>query len=286
MALKAIYDKQEDIPEAHRELFTERNGKWELTEVEGVKTSADVDRVTTSLTKERDEHKKTKEKLSKFGDSDPEKTHGLVTENEELKAKLEAAEAAAGDNKPDEDTINKLVDAKVATVARPLEREIEKLKADNLTQSDTITGHELKDTNRTITDSVRSAATGSKIHSTAMEDALMLAERVFEVAEDGTVLTKDNVGVTPGIDPVVWFTEMQDKRAHWWPTATGGGAGGGSGPGAGGAADNPFGPKAWNLTEQGAMVRTDPERADRMAKSAGTTVGGPRPAEAAKAPAA
>lgn len=278
MALKAIYDKQDDIPEAHRDLFTEKDGKWELTGIDGIKTSADTDRLQTSLQKEREAHKDTKAKLTAFGELDPDKTQALATENEELKAKLEAAEAAAGDGKIDEAAIEKLVDAKVATVARPLEREIEKLKKTNTEQTDTITGHQLKDTNRTITDAVRSAAGDSKLVTSAMEDALMLSERVFEVAEDGSVLTRDNVGVTPGIDPAVWFTEMQDKRPHWWPTSQGGGAGGGGG-GGGPAGDNPFSFKGWNLTAQGAAVRTDPTKADRLAVSAGTTVGGRKPAD-------
>lgn len=104
----------------------------------------------------------------------------------------------------------------------------------------------------------------------------MLAERVFEVDDEGNVTTKDGVGVTPGIAADVWLTEMQDKRPHWWPQSQGGGAGGSGGGGAGGK--NPFSAEGWNLTEQGRLVRENPEKADQMAKAAGTTVGGGRPA--------
>lgn len=278
MVLKAVHEKQEDIPEQFRELYTEKNGKWELTGIEGVKTPADIDRLTVSLTKERDEHKKTKDKLGKFGELDPEKAQKDADQIAELTTKLEAAEAAAGDGKVDEAQIEKLVEARVATIVKPIQRDLDKANKLVTEQGDSITAHELKDTNRAITDSVRSAAVESKIVPGALDDALMLAERVFEVGEDGGILTKDNVGVTPGIDPTVWFTEMQDKRAHWWPTSQGGGAGG-SGPGGGGGlADNPFSHKGWNMTKQGEAVRTDPEKAGRLAASAGTTVGGPKPA--------
>ncbi len=276
MALKAIYDKEDEIPDEFRSLYTEKNGKWEVTGIEGIKTTADTDRLQVSLNKERDDHKKTKEKLGKFGELDPDKSQALVTENEELRANLETAEAAAGDGKPDEAAIDKLVEARVATVARPLERQIAALEKTNGEQAGTITAHELKDTNRTISDAVREAGVSSKIIPTAMDDALMLGERMFEVTESGEVLTRDGVGVTPGIDPVVWLSEMQDKRAHWWPASNGGGAGGGGG-GGGTGSDNPFTSKSWNMTKQGQMLRTNPEQAERMAKSAGTTVGGPKP---------
>ena len=277
MALKAIYDKQEDIPEAYRDLYTERDDKWELTGIEGIKTTADTERLQTSLTKERTEHKATKAKLDKFGELDPEQVQRDADEIGELKTALETAEAAAGDNKPDEAQIEKLVEARVATVVKPIQRDLDKALALSQEQGDTITAHQLKDTNRSIGDAVRTAATDAKLIPSALDDALMLAERVFEIDEHGTILTRDNVGVTPGIDPMVWFTEMQDKRAHWWPSSTGGGANGGGG-GGGGGGDNPFKHEGWNMTKQGEILRSDPDRASRLAISAGTTVGGPKPA--------
>lgn len=281
MALEALYENENDIPEAHRELFSEKSGKWELTGVTGIKTTADTDRLSTSLTKEREDHKTTKARLTAFGEMDPEQAQRNADEVAELQAKLETAEAAVGENKPDEAVIDKLVEARVATVVKPIQRDLDKLTKLSGDQADTILAHELKDTNRTISDSVRTAAGEAKIISSAMEDALMLAERVFEVTEDGAVLTRDNVGVTPGIDPTVWFTEMQEKRQHWWPNSQGGGAGGGGG-GGGFGGDNPFTYKGWNMTAQGKVVREDPERAQRMAKSAGTVIGGPKPAAPSK----
>jgi len=75
----------------------------------------------------------------------------------------------------------------------------------------------------------------------------------------------------------VFLTEMQDKRPHWWPKSVGGGAGG-SGNGFGGAA-NPWTAENWNMTQQGAYVKENGmDKATQMAKAAGTTVGGMKPA--------
>lgn len=281
MVLKAIYDKKEDIPEQYLELFTEKDGKWELTGIEGIKTTADTERLSTSLTKERTDHKETKAKLGAFGELDPADAQTNADKIGELETKLETAEAAAGDGKPDEEQVEKLVEARVATQVKPLQREVDKLTKTVGEQADAITAFELTNTTRTVSDAVRKAAVDAKVINAAMEDALMLGEKVFEIVEGGEVLTRDNVGVTPGIDPKVWLTEMQEKRPHWWPVSQGGGAGGDGGAGnlLGGKGDNPFSFKHWNLTLQGTAVKANPEAAARLAVSAGTTVGGPKPTD-------
>src|SRR5271166_3561304 len=86
--LKTIYDTQDEIPEPHRELYVERNGKFELTGIEGVKTQADIDRTTKALEAERVEHKKAKEKLSKWGDLDPDTIPAQLEELEVAKSKI------------------------------------------------------------------------------------------------------------------------------------------------------------------------------------------------------
>ncbi|MCK5612910.1 hypothetical protein KAR91_64145 [Candidatus Pacearchaeota archaeon] len=273
MALLAVYNTQEEIPEQYVDLFTERDGKWELTEVTGMKTQADVDRLNTSLVKERADHKATKEKLAPFSELDPEQMAKDADELAEARIRLEQGEGGI-----DEEKMEALVTARVATQTAPLKRDLDKLTEERdglVTENGEF---KTKETNRLISDSVREAAIGIKVIDTAMDDVLMLGERVFEIQEDGTVLTKDGVGVTPGIAPDIWLSEMQDKRPHWWPAAQGGGANGGGG--GGGFADNPFSAEHWNMTKQGAAQREDPAKAERMAKSAGTTIGGPRPVAA------
>jgi hypothetical protein len=109
-----------------------------------------------------------------------------------------------------------------------------------------------------------------------MDDAILLADQVFEVTSTGAILTKENAyGVAPGLSPEVFFQEQQAKRAHWWPAAVGGDANG-SGGNKGGTV-NPWASESWNITEQGRYVTANGmDKAQQMAKLAGTTVGGPK----------
>lgn len=263
MGLKAIYDTIDEIPEVHRELYTERNGKFELTGIEGVKTQADVDRLTTGLTKERDAHKATKALVDQYAALGPiEELHSKLDRIAELEA------AAAG--KLDDEAINKLVEGRLRTKLSPIERELGNTKAKLQQSEEKIAQYEARERQRTIHDSLRAAALKSKVNEHALEDVLLLAERVFELDDSGNVVVKDSVGFTPGISPEVWLTEIQPKRPHWWPPSQGGGGKGGNGGGGGGS--NPWAKDTWNLTEQGRLFRENPERARALAKQAGRTI--------------
>lgn len=277
MALNISYDKQDEIPEAYRDLFTERDGKWELTGITGMKTQADIDRMQTAITKERDDHKETKGKLKVFVDAkvDLEQHTKDQAELVELRAKIEAGAGSDFDQTKFDEAVERLATSKAATATAPLQTSLDTMT----TERDGLTSEnqefKTKETNRTISDAVRSAATEIKIIDTAVDDVLLLGERIFEVGEDGAVLTRDNVGATPGIAPSIWLAEMQEKRPHWWPVAKGGGAAG-SGAG-GGFTDNPWSNDHWNMTKQGAAVREDRPKAERMATAAGTSIGGLKP---------
>ena len=268
MALKAVVEKIDDVEEAFRPLYTERNGKFEITGIEGMKTQGDVDRIQASLVKERNDHKLTKDKFTVFADLDLADVQAKLDKYPELEA------AAAG--KLDEKQLDSLVEGRIKTRLAPLERELGTARKTLAEKDEVITKFTVKDKQRKITRAVSEAAKKAGLQDTAIEDATLLAERVFELGEDGSVTAKDGVGCTPGIDPTVWFTEMQPKRPHWWGSSQGGGAGGNRGQQGGGS--NPWAHDTWNMTEQGKMVRENPTRADQLAKSAGTTVGGRKPA--------
>ena len=268
MTLKALVDSLDGIDTHFHELYTQKGDKYELTGVEGFRTQADVDRLNQALVKERNDHKETKGKFAPFAAFDPADVQAKLDRFEELEL------AAAG--KLDENKINSIVESRLKQKISPIERERD-LYRSQVAEKDGLLGQfQAERTQRSIFDKVREAATGAKILPEALEDALVLAERVFEVAEDGRVVTKDNVGVTPGIDASVWFTELQTKKPHWWGPSAGGGARGNGTPGAGG--NNPFTAEHWNMTEQGKILTSNPARAEQLAKSAGTTVGGPKPA--------
>lgn len=263
MSIKAVYATKEEIPEKFQELFEESGGTYRLIKIEGIKTDADVNRVQVSLTKERTEHTATKNQLSTLlGGRKFEEVQADLDRLPELE---EASKGAINQEK-----IDALVNAKIATKLAPVERERDLLKTQLTESGQKIATYENQNKQRVIHDSVRKACVDSKVLSTAQEDVLLLAERMFEINEDGSVTAKDGVGVTPGVKPEVWLTEMQAKRPHWWPASSGGG-GKGSGSGTG-FANNPFAKDSFNLTQQGTLMKTNPVLAKQMAQAAGVKI--------------
>ena len=266
--LATVMDSLDDVPDVVQALYTEKDGKFELTGIRGIKTEGDTNRLQESLRKEKEDHRKTKETLRLFDGLDAQEVHAKLDRYDELEA--------AAEGKLDEDKINELVEKRIKGKIAPLERENRQLKEHNESLTGEIEAFQTKDRTRKISDTVRQAASGQKVLDSAMDDVLLLGERVFEIGDDGKVVTKDGVGVTPGLGATEWLQEIQGKKPHWWPTSQGGGGGGGGG--GTGFADNPWTNENWNMTEQGRIVRENRERADRMAKAAGTKVGGQRPA--------
>ena len=265
MKLKAIYDKKEEIPAAYVDLYEERDGKWHLTQIEGMSTAADVSRLQTALNKEKNEHKETKVKLADATKILPEgKTFEDIQTQLDRIPELE--EAAKG--KIDETKMNDLVETRIKSRMAPVQRELDQAKtklAASETENNSLKGEKKV---RTIHDAVRAELVKNKVQDTAQDDALMYAERHFDIDDSGNVTTRDGVGVTPGLKVADWLSEMQPKKPHWWPPSSGGGGKGGQGGGAFG--DNPWAKDSWNMTKQGQIERTQGiEMADRMARAAG-----------------
>ena len=277
MALQAVHDTLDQIPEAFQELYTEKAGKYELTGIIGIKTQADIDRLQTSLTKERALHKTTKDKLAVWSDLEHESTMQQLDRIPEL----EAASKGNLDDAQIEEIVNRRVEGTITSRVSPLERQVTALKNERDEATSLSVALQAEKSTRSIHDNVRSELVKLKVIQEAHEDALMLADRVFEIREDdGAIVTRDQIGVTPGVTADIWLSEMQEKRPHWWPASQGGGARGGNNARVGGFANNPFSREHWNMTRQGSVVRTQGiEKATQMAKAAGTTVGGQMPAD-------
>lgn len=275
MAIKAVVDNLEGIDERYHDLYTEKNGKFELTGIEGMKTEADVTRLSSALEKERNDHKGTKKKFEVFADRKPE----------EILADLDSIPAlkAAAEGKLDDAKINDLVEKRIGAKLGPVERKLKEASQQLAERDEVISGFQIKERRRTIHDAVRDAFGKEKgIQTSALDDALMNAESMFEINDEGKPVTKDNVGVTPGVDAIVWLKDMQQKRPHWWGPTGGGGASGNNGGGGAGSGNNPFSHEHWNMGEQGKMILGNRSRAEMLAKAAGTTIGGGRPKPKAK----
>lgn len=275
MKLKLSYNSQEDIPNGYEALYTEKDGKWVLTGIEGMKTQEDITRLSESLRKEREDHKKVKDVLAKLGgpDLDADALVEKLDEYEELKLRVESGEGGKIDDKKVEELVEQRVQRRLA----PVERERDRLKTRNTeleTENGTLKG---TITRGTVESELRRHATEGKVVTSALDDILDIGANIFEVAEDGAVVTRQGLRNVPaGVTPDVWLSDMKEKRPHWWPASQGGGAGGGSKDG--GTTSNPWTKDNWSIEAQAQLVRTDPGKADRMAKAAGVHVGAMSPA--------
>jgi len=284
MVLKDVHDSLDEIPEQYRELYTEKNGKYECTGITGFRTSADFQRISGALEQEKDAHKQTKTQLG-------EKLRGYeaLGEFDDVRQKLERfpeLEAAAG-NKLDEAKIEEIVqrrvDGTLKSKTSPLEHKIATLTRERDEFKERDAQWSEKDRRRRIRGSIRKAALAAKLRPEAIEDAEEIGERLMQVGEDGSITTKDQVGVTPGIDPAQWLGEVQEKRPHWWPDSEGGGARGGKARGTFMGGKNPWSREHWSKTEQGNVLREHGrEKAEQMAKAAGSELLAGRPPEPRK----
>lgn len=274
--LELIYDNEGDIPEGFASLYTEKDGKWVLTGVKGMKTQADVDRASQAKQREVDAHKETKKKLAAFqdafGELDEDGIHELADEVDGLRAGGKGLKEGSPE-------FEAAVEKAAARKTGPLERQITTLTREKTEAEQARDAAQAEIKTGKIKDAVREQLTALKVLPEAQEDALMYAERLFDVAEDGAIVTKDGVGVTPGLTAKDWLSDLKGKKPHWWPASEGAGSGGGGGRG-GGSADNPWSKAGWNLTRQGAYIREHGEEAGaRMAQAAGSKVGAMTPPE-------
>lgn len=270
--LELQYDTKEEVPAAVLDLYTEVEGKFNLTGINGMKTQTDVANVQEALRKEREDHKAVQELMKPWKDMKPDEVRANLDRIPELEA------AAKG--KLDDEAINKIVEGRLTQKTGPLDRQIATITGERDTlqvENETLKTSIIR---RDMNEAVRLVATEMKVVPTAIPDVELIAGSFLERDDtSGQFIVKaDAVGVTPGVDIKQFMKEMQKVRPHWWPNSEGGGAGGG-GQQFGGQA-NPWHRDSWNITNQG-KVLTEQGRpvADNMAKAAGTTVGGLRPAE-------
>jgi hypothetical protein len=267
MALKAFYDKAEDVPANVKDEYVERNGRFELSVDLGLadaKTFTDFSNLNTALNKERADHKAVRTRLGLLGDR---KIEDVLVQLERI-PELEIA----AEGKIDEKKVDAIVESRIKVRLAPVERERDTLKSQLVEKDQKITSFEQEGKTRKIHDAVRKAAVEAGVIPEAMEDVLMVAERTLVVTDEGKVVSKEGVGVTPHVEASVVLTDLKRTRPYWWGTSSGGGAGGNRG--GGGDGNNPWSAEFWNLTEQGKIVTKDPQKAEQLAKAAGTKVGG------------
>lgn len=274
MSLRAIVPNLEEVPGEFHSLYSERDGQFEITAIEGMKTQADVDRLQEALRKEREVSSGYKARVTGFGEHTPESIEELSHQVEDLTIQLDAAKKEGG---PSEEDLDKMAESRALMRVKPLERQIQKLNR----ELQEITGQRdslAADRNRstivgTVTKAAQSKDVGVQKEVMASGDLDAWAERVFEIV-DGNVVTRDGVGLTPGIsaDQALLDVKEGGTRPYWFGPTVGAGATGGKG-GPTDTGDNPFAidevtGKPKNLTAAAQIIRSDRTRAQRLAKAA------------------
>lgn len=272
--LKAILSKLDEVEEAFRGLYVQKGEKFEI-QVDGLKTQGDVDRVSASLLKEREEHRLTKvtskeatDKLALFGEVTPEQ---VIANAERLETLVAAGSPELTKNF--EKIVSDRVDATLATRVKAETAKFTKQVTDLTTAlgvAESKNGEfSTQITQRTIDDAVRGAATGAKLINEAVPDAMIIARGAFKIV-DGKVQTED------GQTPDQWIEARKELSKHWWPVARGAGALGSDGQPIE-LKDNPFTSANWNVTAQSRLFTANAAKASQMAEQAGTKIGGARP---------
>lgn len=268
--LELSYSSEDEIPENAREYYTEEGGVWILTGVKGG-GKKNIERLEASLRKERTDHKQTKTTFSRVQGLDIDELLRRNDEYEELKLR---AEGNLDDKKVDD-----LVETRIKARLTPLQRELQQTK--EMLTGVTTERDELisKEKSARIKSALRKAARTAKVVDSAIEDVEQLGASLFELDDNGNIIAREGTGLTPGIDPAMWLSDVKDKKPHWFPGSYGGGAKGGKGS-MGSDGDNPWSADGWNLTAQGRILKENPERAKRMASMHGVDLKNPkRPAK-------
>jgi len=218
MKLEMIYASKDLIPEGKDDLYTEQDGQFVFTGIDGIKTQTDLDKLQGALQNERDAHKATKQELNQK----IQEANGKVSDLEGKVKEFEGKDQKPGEGKPgDPNDPNYLaLKAELAKTNQALEtiQEEKKALADQQRRSK-------------ILETMRKEATG-KIRPEAISDLELHASN-FDLTDSGQIVQKET-GTSFGD----WFSQTLESKPHWKPGNKPSGASGGTGqPGGSGIGD-------------------------------------------------
>lgn len=270
MTLKATYSDAGEIPEAHKDLYTEQNGTWKLA-VEGVKTDEDIEKLSKALQSEREANKgnatkikELNEQLKKWADFDPEQVRNVMERiNQDEETRL------ISEGKLDE-VLSKRTERMKADFGSQLgsrDKRIQEMEQTLKAKDEQL--------DRIIIDgAVREVAVKSEgFRKSAIDDAVIRGRSMFVRDEHGNPVARDANGDLimskdgkSALGPAEWLDSMKEVADHWWESSTGGG----TQPGRAGAEriKNPWKKDTFNLTEQGRIFKENPDLAARLKNEA------------------
>lgn len=264
MTIKGSYQSPDEIPEAVRDLYTERDGVYELTGIEGVMSGEKARALDEGLRKERAAHAEARKRLREYEQiaSDPSEIRSILDKLPELEVR-----AKGGDL--DESRLDELVGARV----KPYEKRAALLERELQEREKALAEYKSKERERGILEAtvgLQGVARGQVVDS-ALLDVEVNALRELHYDESGNIVDSE------GRDPARWLAAKLERHQHWQPTSYGGGAGGTTRVGR--LETNPFDPRSWNVSKQAELL-SDPKTKDKalqMAAAVGVTPGQSKP---------
>lgn len=285
--LKPEIDSLDGLDKAHHALYTERDGKYVFTGLEGYDPAEKV-RLTKALDTERANAKKYHNEAKAlagwkaFDGKKPEEIQAALDEIEELRT------AASG--KIDKAELEKMATARAEAATKPLQRQLKEFEG-KLTETGEqlaaaqarVAAYEKAEERAAIRAEIQKAALASNALPESYAEGgglLAVLEGALEVDVQvdsdgkrtlGAVRTKEGAGYPSGLDVAKLLQQVQTRQGYFWGTSKGGGANPGNGS-RGGGGGNPWDPKSRNLTEQMRLLREDPQRAKQLAAAHGVTL--------------
>lgn len=210
---------EEELKEMGIELESEAAQK--LIEASKTKHQQALDAEVEGLKRKNKElltkQSKLKEEFKKFEGIDPERARQLeqqIADNEE--AQLIA-----------EGKLDEVLQSRTERMRQDFERKLE--EAQNKANSAQEFSNKFR--GRVMSDEIRKAAAKAGVIDSAIEDAILNAEKFFEVNDEGKVVPKESAGLDEKgqpLSPEGWMSSLRDSKPHWFPTPEGSGAPGSS----------------------------------------------------------
>tara|TARA_Y100001963_G_scaffold160024_1_gene267142 strand:+ start:1039 stop:1836 length:798 start_codon:yes stop_codon:yes gene_type:complete len=260
MALKAIIENKEEIPEGVESFYEEKDGKFHLS-VEGFTEKSRLDEFRESNINLKKQMEEIQSKLSQHEGIDPvqarealEKVKGL--ENKEL---LEKGQF-------DEILKNKEVEygGKIEQLTKHAQDQEKVAK----TYKDELETYRITSAIQTAVNEVGNP------QSSAIADILARAKNSWQIDDKGILFCVDGTGKArysekgdQYLSPQEWAKELVQSAPHLFVSSVGGGANG-SGTGQNGVL-NPWSKENYNLTKQGEILKDNPTLAKRLSGEAG-----------------
>lgn len=191
--IKTVIDKLEDIPEALKDFYSERDGKYYLQtdEASGLKSA---------LEKEKEASRKTKEMLAEY------------------KSKIEEIEKQKEKEKLSDGDLEGVIEGRLAKYKQDYEQ---KLNAEIAVKNSLMSS--------ALKAELRSNALKAGVSPMAVDDVVMRGVGLFVVDDDGSIVSKKDGQVQFGKDGKSpysvseWLEEIKPNTPHWYADMNKGG---------------------------------------------------------------